>query len=211
LTLALLLLAGALLGVERACYVWIARAPRSFRAWAARPTVALHGKPVVIVAKLFYAFKLLQVSVFLAWCYVHSGSLVPTAPTVVIAMAALVLLAGQALVMSAFYRLGRVAVFFGDRLGHEVPWCSAFPFSVVPHPQYLGALLSIWALFVAMRFPHPDWYLIPAVETVYYAMGAWLEERPLLPPVRPPARTEMGSARHSPRPARARRAVRRIP
>src|SRR5262249_32637343 len=157
---------GALLGVERACYVWIARSPRSFRAWAVRPAVAAHGEPVAIVAKLFYAFKILQVSVFLGWCYVYGGSLVPAAPTVVIAVAAVVLLAGQTLVMSAFYRLGRVAVFFGDRLGHEGPWCSAFPFSVLPHPQYLGALLSIWGFFAAMRFPYPDWCVIPVVETV---------------------------------------------
>jgi hypothetical protein len=51
LTLALLL-AGALLAVERACYVWIARAPRSFRAWTARPSVAWLGDPVAIVEKL---------------------------------------------------------------------------------------------------------------------------------------------------------------
>jgi len=118
LTLALLL-AGALLAVERACYVWIARAPRSFRAWTARPSVAWLGDPVAVVEKLF----------------------------------------------------------FGDRLGYEAPWCSAFPFSVLPHPQYLGAVVAIWAFFAVMRYPHPDWYLLPVVETMYYVAGATLEER----------------------------------
>ena len=169
-----LIVAGALLGLERAGYVWIARAPESFRASVARAGL---GDPVGVVEKLFYAFKVLQLSVFAGWCHAHGGSLTPTAPASVIAAAAVVFVAAQALVMSAFYRLGRVAVFFGDRFGHDVPWCAAFPFSALPHPQYFGAVLSIWALFAAMRFPYPDWYWLPAIETVYYAIGATLEER----------------------------------
>jgi phosphatidyl-N-methylethanolamine N-methyltransferase len=176
LTLALLL-AGALLAVERACYVWIARAPRSFCAWTARPSVAWLGDPVAVVEKLFYAFKILQTAVFVGWCYVHDPSLVPSAPPAVIAVAGLLFLAGQSLVMIGFYRLGRVAVFFGDRLGYEAPWRSAFPFSVLPHPQYLGAVVSIWAFFAIMCYPHPDWYLLPVVKAMYYVAGATLEER----------------------------------
>jgi phosphatidyl-N-methylethanolamine N-methyltransferase len=177
LTLAALLLAGALLAVERACYVWIARAPLSFGAWTARPSVAWLGEPVAVVEKLFYAFKALQLSVFAGWCSLHDRSLVPSAPPAVIAVAAILFLAGQTLVMIGFYRLGRVTVFFGDRLGYDASWCSAFPFSVLPHPQYLGAVVSIWAFFAVMRYPHADWYLLPAVETVYYVAGAVLEER----------------------------------
>lgn len=177
MTVAALLVAGALLGVERACYVWIARAPRSFRAWTARPRVTWLGEPVAVVEMLFYAFKVLQLSVFIGWCYLHEPSLVPSAPPGVIAVTGALFLAGQALVMIGFYRLGRVAVFFGDRLGYDAPWCSAFPFSVLPHPQYLGAVVSIWAFFAVMRYPHTDWYLIPVVETIYYVAGAALEER----------------------------------
>ncbi len=177
MTCSALVVAGALLALERACYVWIARRPRSFRAWAARPSIARLGEPVAVVEKLFYAFKILQAVVFVGWCYLYDPSLMPSAPPAVIAMAVVVLLAGQSLVMTGFYRLGRVAVFFGDRLGYDAPWCSAFPFSVVPHPQYLGAVTSIWAFFAVMRYPHADWYLIPLVETIYYVVGATLEER----------------------------------
>jgi len=173
LSLGPLLVAGALLSVERACYVWIARAPGSFRAFVARAGL---GDPVGVVEKLFYAFKALQLSVFAAWCYVHGASMMPTAPASLITAAAVVIVAGQGLVMSAFYQLGRVAVFFGDRLGHDVPWCWAFPFSALPHPQYFGTVLTIWAFFAAMRFPFPDWYVLPVVETVYYGIGALLEE-----------------------------------
>ena len=171
------LIAGALLGVERACYVWIARRPRSFSAWAARPSIAWLGEPVAVVEKLFYAFKILQLAVFVGWCYLHDPSLMPSAPPDVIGMAVVLLVMAQSLVLMGFYRLGRVAVFFGDRLGYDAPWCSAFPFSVVPHPQYLGAVLTIWAFFAVMRWPHADWWLIPMIETIYYAAGATLEER----------------------------------
>ncbi len=84
---------------------------------------------------------------------------------------------GQILNLSVFYRLGVVGVFFGDRLGHEVPWCRAFPFSWISHPQYVGALLTIWGFFLVMRFPHADWFFLPAVETVYYSVGAYFEAR----------------------------------
>jgi len=85
-------------------------------------------------------------------------------------------LAGQALNVSVFYRLGAVGVFYGDRLGQEVPWCREFPFSVLSHPQYVGTVLSIWGFFVAMRFPHDDWILLPTLEAVYYVVGTHLEE-----------------------------------
>jgi hypothetical protein len=84
---------------------------------------------------------------------------------------------GQGLNLSVFYRLGAVGVFFGDRLGHEVPWCQGFPFSMFSHPQYVGTVLSIWGFFVATRFPGADWSLLPWLETVYYVAGAYLEGR----------------------------------
>jgi hypothetical protein len=40
--------------------------------------VSRFGEPIAIVRKLFYAFKVLQLSVFAGWCAMHAGeSLVP--------------------------------------------------------------------------------------------------------------------------------------
>jgi phosphatidyl-N-methylethanolamine N-methyltransferase len=50
-----------------------------------------------------------------------------------------------------------------------------FPYSVLSHPQYVGAVLTIWGLFLMLRFPAADWYLLPLLETVYYAAGSCLE------------------------------------
>jgi hypothetical protein len=196
--------AAALLGIERVCYVWIARAPESFRGWATRPAVAWLGEPLAIVRALFLAFKALQYAVFAGWCWLHgTRSVTPTDDLAALAIGGLLVTAGQILNGLVFYRLGRVGVFFGDRLGHAVTWCEAFPFSRLDHPQYLGSVLTIWGFFLLTRFPHDDWYLLPALETVYYAIGAHLEN----PPASRPAPSLEGSAatrETCPRPASVR-------
>ena len=73
--------------------------------------------------------------------------------------------------------LGSSGVFYADRFGQRIPRCREFPFSLFDHPQYMGTLASIWGLFIVMRFPYPDWYLLPALETIYYSVGAWLESQ----------------------------------
>ena len=67
-------------------------------------------------------------------------------------------------------------MYYGVRFGHEVPWCRDFPFSLLKHPQYVGAVMSIWGFFLVMRFPHGDWFVLPALEAVYYALGAYCEQ-----------------------------------
>lgn len=178
----LLPVAAALLGLERACYVWIARAPGSFRCWCARPGVARLGEPLAVVRSLFLTFKLLQGAVFLGWCALLGTPLPPPVHPMAWTVGGAALLAGQILSTLVFYRLGRVGIFFGDRLGYRVPWCRAFPFSVFAHPQYVGAVLSVWGFFLVARFPQDDWILLPVVETVLYVAGACLEaerSRPL--------------------------------
>jgi phosphatidyl-N-methylethanolamine N-methyltransferase len=177
----LLVTAAVVLSVERAAYVFIARRPERFRRLCQHPTVARLGEPVAIVRKLLYGFKAVQFGVFASWCLVHGeGRPLPAASDpVVLGLAAAAVLGGQILNWSVFYRLGVVGVFYGDRLGHEVPRCHHFPFSLCAHPQYLGVLLTIWGFFFGMRFPHDDWFLLPALETLYYGVGAQLEdERP---------------------------------
>ena len=169
------LAAAILLAFERIAYVWVWRYPRSFTALCA-PFSAEVQAPVVILERMFNCFKVIQISVFLAWFYFHpnqplwmSGNFVP------LTAGATLLLIGQVLNLSVFYRLGSVGVFYGNRFGYEVPWCTEFPFSLMDHPQYVGALLSIWGLFLALQYPHPDWYAIPALETLYYSLGGYLE------------------------------------
>jgi methylene-fatty-acyl-phospholipid synthase len=166
-----------LLSLERICYLWVWRKPAAFRYWSARPTWASIGTPVDVLAVLFSGFKALQLAVFASWCYVlGNGSLWPLNGTVMSVTAGALLIAiGQLLNIGVFYRLGKVGVFYGNKFGYRVPWQVGFPFCFFKHPQYVGTVLSIWGFFLLMRFPHGDWYVIPALESVYYLAGAYLE------------------------------------
>jgi phosphatidyl-N-methylethanolamine N-methyltransferase len=35
--------------------------------------------------------------------------------------------------------------------------------------------MTIWGVFLIARFPNPDWFVLPVLETAYYAIGARLE------------------------------------
>jgi hypothetical protein len=171
------LLAAALLSLERICYLWIWRNPHAFRALCARALHSRTSDPVTALQYLFYGFKVLQCAVFIGWCYVYgNGSLLPiTGSAATIGYGIVLIIGGQLLNASVFYRLGKVGVFYGNRFGHNIAWCRRFPFSVFDHPQYVGALLSIWGFFLLMRFPHDDWFILPALETLYYSVGAYFE------------------------------------
>ena len=164
-----------LLSLERLTYAAVWRAPNAFRRWSERHT--RDGSAIDALAMRFVGFKVLQAGVFVAWCLLHnSGSLTPYSSDLrVLLGGGLLIAAGQALNMSVFRALGKIGVFYGNRLGHYVPWQRTFPFTWFDHPQYVGTVLTIWGCFVLMRFPAHDWVFVPALETVYYAIGAWFE------------------------------------
>ena len=172
------LIAAALLGLERLCYVWVWRSPETFRRFCAHPAVVYWGEPVAVLQKLFYCFKGIQFAVFFAWCSGYGQGLPAlfNGDTFSLAVGGALIVVGQILNLSVFYRLGTVGVFYGNRFGYEIPWCREFPFSLLHHPQYVGTLLSIWGLFLAICFPQRDWYLLPMLETVYYILGAHFEQ-----------------------------------
>src|SRR5262249_36238621 len=134
----LILVAILLLTLERGSYVWIARRPGAVCRPCATSAVARGGGPVALGGVLFRALEVVQISVFLSWWYAREDG--PLSGAAALAIAAALMVAGQALNFGVFYRLGAVGVFFGDRLGHEVPWCRAFPFSLIAHPQYVGTV-----------------------------------------------------------------------
>ena len=171
------LAAAVLLSFERITYIFAWRWPQAFESVCARTEYFLTADPVVGVRRLFYLFKILQGAVFLAWCYHFGDSTFLVGQTDFLARAAgcSLILIGQTLNFGVFYRLGCVGVFYGNRFGYEIPWCRKFPFSLIDHPQYFGAVISIWGFFLVARYPFQDWYLLPTLETVYYSLGAHLE------------------------------------
>jgi len=167
--------AAVLLSLERLFYVWVWNHPEQFAAWCGRRWAAA---PIDALERMFVLFKFLQAAVFVGWCVFHGQGLAwPGGGGIMPAVAGgSLVLVGQFLNYSVFRRLGRVGVFYGIRFGYRVPWSTEFPFSVLKHPQYVGALLSIWGCFLFAQFPQSDWFLLPALETLYYTVGTYLEQ-----------------------------------
>lgn len=168
-----------LLSFERIVYVLVSRRPELFGALC-RSSIGhyLCNEPTRALRRLFYVFKALQLSVFTGWCYYfgHDSFVAVQAGPVALVLGATALITGQILNWAVFYRLGTLGVFYGNRFGHQIPRDGSFPFSLFNHPQYVGTVTSIWGFFIISRFPCSDWYLLPMVETLYYGVGAWLEE-----------------------------------
>jgi len=166
-----------LLSVERLTYYGISNHSDRWLRTCAKPAIARLGQPTEVVHRLFYGFKIIQMSVFLGWCAYFSGGVLPlpTASPGALALGALLVAAGMVLNFSVFQRLGSTGVFYGRELGQDVPWVQGFPFSAMRHPQYIGTVAAIWGFFVIMRYPHADWCVLPILETVYYIVGAHYE------------------------------------
>jgi methylene-fatty-acyl-phospholipid synthase len=169
-------LAVLLLSLERIYYAWIWHSPHQFHALCATRVLRRAGRPPDVLRYSFYACKVLQGAVFLVWFDVYGhGSWWPDHGPLISLLGVSLIIVGQLLNVSVFRRLGNLGVFYGERLGYAVPWTSDFPFSLLDHPQYAGTMLSIWGLFLVMRFPNEDWYALPAVETLFYALSAYQE------------------------------------
>ena len=110
-----------------------------------------------------------------------------------------------------FAKLGATGVFYGNRFGHDVRWRYGFPFSWFRHPQYVGTVATIWGVFLALRWPDPDWIVLPLIETAYYVAGAWLEDDATPARRRAPDAARAAGAAAPPAGARPRRRPARAP
>ena len=173
----LLPLAAAALAIERLAYIGVSRYPSAFERLVAQHRALARVGPIDAITTAFLGFKLLQGAVFVAWCvaYSETGSPHHVVDTDAVVAGAILVGIGQLLNLRVFYVLGRVGVFYGNHFGNPPRWHTGFPFSLMRHPQYVGACLSIWGIFLVMRFPYPDWYVLPVLETAYYAAGSALE------------------------------------
>ncbi|GAB5354308.1 hypothetical protein AAMO2058_000107800 [Amorphochlora amoebiformis] len=87
-----------------------------------------------------------------------------------------VLLAGGQFLNAKVYQLiGSTGVYYGVRFGKHVPWISAFPYSVMRDPQYIGCMLTTVAIM----------WNTPTVHCVFLLIGyvylMWLESEERTP------------------------------
>ncbi len=120
-------------------------------------------------------FKLIQIYVFSVWYYSHYGTSLPSLGWMQFLLGVPLLAFGQILNASVWYRIGIEGVCYGCKFGRQVPWCVDFPYSHFNHPQYLGAILTVWGMFIFSWNDCSDWWALPAIETALYtaSMYSW--------------------------------------
>jgi len=119
------------------------------------------GQEPEFILSAVSAFKVVQVAVFGSWYYLHFGfNLPPAQPSPQVALVSLVVFAvGQILNLSVWYQIGKDGVCYGVKYGRTIPWCTSFPYNVLSHPQYTGAILTVWGIFGLLAQSAPnDWF-----------------------------------------------------
>ena len=83
----------------------------------------------------------------------------------------------QVLNFSVYSTLSTNGVYYGTKLGKKVAWQHGFPFNTVSHPQYLGAVLTIWGFASLLWDVSPPGLLtLAAYWTSLYAITAFWEQ-----------------------------------
>lgn len=63
--------------------------------------------------------------------------------------------AGQYFNFRVYQLLGIPGVYYGARFGKaQIPWVTAFPFSAIKHPQYVGAILTLLGCLCWAPWPY---------------------------------------------------------
>mmetsp|Transcript_107784 Transcript_107784/g.344087 ORF Transcript_107784/g.344087 Transcript_107784/m.344087 type:complete len:230 (-) Transcript_107784:24-713(-) len=129
-------------------FIWTQ--PKTFAALSAQaPLSALGGHPVDVFAGLEVVAKLVQGSSLLLFLGAAGRSAawaaLWAAPAWCWAVLVVAVAAGQTLNLAMYSAIGNAGVYYGFKLGREVPWASGFPFNVgLRHPQYVGVVLTLY-------------------------------------------------------------------
>lgn len=159
-------------------YVWLY--PASFQ----RRFVRKGSDPVAVFEYCSVMLRGIQTLVFAWWVFVSgvdwTGHSVPQS-----IVGALLVACGQYLNYSVFKAIGVEGVYYGVRLGKKIDWFEGFPFTFVPHPQYVGGVLTLWGVVLHLiNADHPG-QSFPLIVfcvalPVFYRVTAYLEDQPLI-------------------------------
>ncbi|KNC86952.1 hypothetical protein SARC_00903 [Sphaeroforma arctica JP610] len=140
-------LLGAVLSLPHVVYRDIWQNPQPF----IKKCEKIKKEPVKVMATIGYTLKTAQYLACLLWSYRtlsdENGNFVMSfqdLPRGVTALAFSLILFGQVLNFSTYKTLKQDGVYYGAKLGKNIPWVHGFPFNTFNHPQYLGCVCSIW-------------------------------------------------------------------
>jgi len=114
-----------------------------------------NSHPVATFAKVATVLKLLQLWAFVTWYLSENKGPVNfiTLEPIRWLIGLPLIIAGQALNYGIYHAIGQDGVYYGVKLGKKVPWYNGFPFNVVAHPQYVGAVFTLWGIAVLISTP----------------------------------------------------------
>jgi hypothetical protein len=150
--------------------------------WLSPKILLAHKNPVDRFAYIATLLKLFQFIVLLHWYLTNDPSFLSHLDWLTGFACLLLLLVGQTLNYAIYAAIGYEGVYYGTRLGCSIPWHTGFPFSVwglkIPHPQYLGSILTVWAIVLAIHHSpatNPILYL-GYYSTTFYTITAVIED-----------------------------------
>lgn len=133
------------LSVPHWLYAFIWTKPAQYKKLSNQFAPKMH--PVNSMALIAQFIKAFQILVLLVW-YLTNASFFPLEnhPTFLLLVSVPLLIFGQFLNASIYKAIGVDGVYYGCRLGKDVPWCTSFPFTHFKHPQYVGSGCTIAGL-----------------------------------------------------------------
>ncbi|KAG8465894.1 hypothetical protein KFE25_005464 [Diacronema lutheri] len=165
----------AVLGPERLVYGFVYHYTPSFRRLAG---LGKSGKAdLTIMHTLVSSFKVVQICAVasdlgpkLKWTLPLGALLADDASIARLAVGLALVAFGQLLNVSIYWAIGSVGVHYGHQLGHDVPWCTGWPFTWLSNPQYIGVVLTFWGIYLALAPAWTDvaWFTIPLVISFWY-------------------------------------------
>jgi len=115
----------------------------------------------------------------LTWYFAPTPAAILGAAPLILAASAACLGMGQLLNVAIYRAIGVNGVYYGFKLGRDVPWCTEFPFNAgVRHPQYTGAMLAYVGLLMLLGSAgNPAAALVTlGVEATLYALTSAMEQ-----------------------------------
>jgi hypothetical protein len=156
-------------------FIW--NCPSEFKQLCKGPLKALGSHPVDVFAALEVVAKAIQF-LSLAFFFGADGRRATVeaifgAPSWCWLVLLLLLAAGQILNFAMYGAIGNAGVYYGFKLGREVPWAYGFPFNVgLRHPQYTGVVLTLWAGLIMVLCKELTALWVPQMVVVWASMYA---------------------------------------
>lgn len=141
-------------------YLWLWRSPR---AWIAR-CEKIKADPSRCMCEWALLLKAVQACAFFVWVCTREPPEQVLAKMseragkkeALLTVSIVLLTMGQVLNGSCFRALGVDGIYYGVKFGKKIPWCRHWPYGgngSIPHPQYVGCVLTIWGMILAVCTP----------------------------------------------------------